>query len=270
VPLELVYSLKKELNFSVTGHYKNQGAKQIFADSLHGHLSISGEGIWTREGYSKDLKLEVDSKSKLLLQPGYSGSPVFIKGTKQVIGVVTQMYDADSRRGIGISMEAAKQIFQEESELKDILIRKTIVSGIKIAESVMTFAERQLLKSLSPDVQEALNWLKDKTELAKQASDHVANTLPSFKNIANDEKQRNSQDLLRDIEKYLEYVYGSLLTNSDDRLTRQTIRPSRPIAEYEIAFSWIKDNIPSNINHDIAENIKKTLDCLSSNISYRW
>ena len=267
VPLELVQSSKKKLSFSVTGHYQNQGAKQIFADSLYGHLNISDVGVSTSKGYFKTLKLEVDSKSKLSFQPGYSGSPVLIKGTKQVIGVVAQKY-TDGRGGIAISVEAAKQIFQKVPDLQDILIRKTIIFGIKIAESAVTFAERKLLEKLSPDIQEALNWLRCRGELAKQASDHVADTLPSFENIADDVKSRNLQDLYSDIEQYLEYVYESILTNRDDRLTRQIRRPSRPIAEYEIAFSWIKDNIPSNINHDIAENIKRNLDCLSSNIRY--
>jgi hypothetical protein len=268
VPLKLVQSSKKKLSFSVTGHYQNQGAKQIFADSLYGHLSISDVGVSTSNGYFKTLKLEVDSNSKLLFQPGYSGSPVLIKGTKQVIGVVAQKY-TDGRGGIAISVEAAKQIFKKVPELQDILIKKTSDYGIKIAKSVMNSMESNLLRNLSPDVQEALSWLRCKEEIAQQASDHVADTLPSFKNIANDVKSKNLQDLCCDLVKYLEYVYGSLLTNSDDRLTRQTRKPSRPITEYEIAFSWIKDNIPSNIDHDVAENMKKYLDRISSNISYR-
>jgi hypothetical protein len=269
VPLELVYSQKKKLNFSITGHYQNPGAKQFFADSLYGHLSTSGEGIYTSAGYCKDLKLEFNSKNKLELQPGYSGSPIFIKGTKQVIGVVTQMYTDGSRRGIGISMEAAKQIFQNVPELRDILIKKTIIFGIKIIDLAMTPLENKLLKNLSPDVEEAWKWLRcEKGELALQASKHVENTSTSFKNIADDMKSKSSQDLRGDIEQYLEYVCESLLTNSDNRLTRHIRRPSRPITEYEIAFSWIKDNISSNINHDVAENIKEKLICLSSNISY--
>lgn len=268
VPLDLVHSQKKKLSFSVTGHYKNEGAKQIYTGSLYGDLIIPSDGsVLTSEGYSKTLNLEVDSKSRLLLQPGYSGSPVLIKGKKQVVGVVVQRYD--NRKGIAISVEAAKQIFRKVPELQDILIRKVFAFGIKIAESEMASIEIKQLESLSPDVQEALKWLRDKGGLAKQASNHVSDTLPSFKNIADDVKSKSLQDLCGDIEKYLEYVYDSLLNENDNRLIRQTRRPSRPIAEYEIAFSWIKDNIPSHINHDVAENIRKKLDCLSSNISYR-
>jgi hypothetical protein len=266
VPLTLAHLPKQGSSFSATGHYQNQGAKQIFADSLYGRLSISDIGISTREGYFKTLELEVDSKSKLLLQAGYSGSPVLIEGKKQVIGVVSQKY-TDGRRGIAIPVEAVKHIFKKVPELQDILIMKASASVGKIAKSVMISMD-SILRKLSPDLQEALNWLRCKGEIAQQASDYVADTLPSFKNITDDVKSKSLQDLCCDIEKYLEYVYGSLLTNSDDRLTRQTIRPSRPIAEYEIAFSWIKDNIPSNIDHDVAENIKLFLDCLSSNISY--
>jgi hypothetical protein len=269
VPLELVQSSKKKLSFSVTGHYKNHGAKQIFADSLYGHLSISDIGVSTSKGYVKTLELEVDSNSKLLLEDGYSGSPVLIKGTKQVIGVVAQKYThGNGRGGIAISVEAAKQIFQKVPELQDILIKRAISFGIKITEWGMTLTESKILESRSPDEQEALNWLRDKGELAKEASDHVANTLPSFKNIVDDVKLRSLEDLCRDIEKYLEYVYGSLLTNSDDRLTRQTIKPSRPRDEYERAFSWVKNNIPSNLNNDVAEKIRNFLDCIFSNISY--
>jgi Trypsin-like peptidase domain len=275
VPLELAHLPKQGSSFSVTGHYQNQGAKQIFAESLYGRLSISDIGLSTSEGYFKTLKLEVDSESKLSFQPGYSGSPVLSEGKKQVIGVVSQKH-TDGRVGIAISVEAVKHIFKKVPELQDILIesqdtliRKSYVFTARINNFLMTTVESSLLENLSPDVQEALNWLRCKGEIAQQASDHVADTLPSFKNIADDVKLRNLQDLSWDIERYLGYVYDSLLTNTDERLTQQTIKPSRPLAEYEMAFLWVKDNIPSNINYDTAENIRKNLDCISSNISYR-
>lgn len=269
VPLDLVHSQKKKLSFSVTGHYQNEGAKQVYTGSLYGDLIIPSDGgVSTSEGYSKTLNLEVDSKSRLLLQPGYSGSPVLIKGTKQVIGVVVQRYD--SRKGIAISVEAAKQIFRKVPELQDVLIGKAIVFSINIIDSVRTSMNSTLLKKLSPDMQEALNWLSHNEELAKQASDHVADTLPSFENMADDVKSTNLQYLRSDIEEYLEYVHDSLLTNSDFRLTQQTIKRSRPLSEYKIAFLWVKDNIHRDINHDIAENIKKNLDTLYSKIDHKW
>ena len=217
------------------------------------------------DDYVRVLELELDGDGSSL-QPGYSGSPVLIQRTRRVIGVVDQR-KGDGKQGLAISVEEAKRIFQRVPELHDVLRDRVLASRINLANWLMDLIEKPLRWPVSTEVRDALDWLSDTTNIAKQAGDYALENSQELQrlisNISDQEQvERIMDDFYWEIEKYLERIYVSLLTHSFALLDKPDIRPSLPSLAYEAAFTYIKEAIPEGINNNVAKKIKKYIDTL--------
>lgn len=268
-PLRLEKPKGKFIDFSVIGHFQNEGTKQKYIKEITGRLRVGDLNLVTDDDYARVLELELRN-TDLLLQPGYSGSPVLIQNARQVVGVVDQR-KGDGKQGLAISVEAASRIFQKVPELRNVLRDKALLSRIKLADWLMYIIEKPLRWNTSPETREALDWLSGAAIIANQAGDYALKSSTELhKLISNipdvEQKERLINDFYWEIEKYLERIYASLLTNKYELLNKPSIVPSLSIVAYESAFDFVKQSIPSHIDKEVAETIKERINYLVSNL----
>ena len=104
-----------------------------------------------------------------------------------------------------------------------------------------------------------LNWLGPNiNDLSRLAGNHVFKITPEMENLSQLEKE----DFVWEIEKYLERVYGSILTESTDLLYDIPILPSQSSNAYKDAFLYIKSVIPKSLDPNAIQIIGDNLDRL--------
>jgi hypothetical protein len=187
--------------------------------------------------------------------------------TQQVIGVVNER-KGDGRKGLAMSVESAQGVFQKVQELHGILrnTNTALDARIWLRGKAMSLIEILLRLRLSPQTKEILDWLSNAETLAKHSGDYaLENSIDLQRFISNsDPAQRDTKidDFYWEIERYLESIYASLLTDSHDLLDKPTIRASLPSTAYETAFVYIKQIIPDHIESNAEEKLKRYLDYL--------
>ncbi|MEO1006891.1 MAG: serine protease, partial [Cyanobacteria bacterium J06638_38] len=221
-PVQLGKPIDRNSRFLAAGHFQNSKTKQIYFKEVSGNLHVDSLNIISTDKFAWVLALEVDEDFSL--EPGYSGSPVFVPESQRVIGVVEQRQGGN--KGQAIAVDAANTIFQTVPELESMLRIQSSQATLsnRFATWAMTVIEHPLRWVIGAKVRAALNWMLQEgiSTLARKASDYALNTSQDL----NEEIQRFPEedrssiisDFQWEIEKYLERIYGSLLTDSQDLL----------------------------------------------------
>lgn len=128
--------------------------------------------------------------------------------------------------------------------------------------------EEQIQFDLKPNLRKALDWLSNREIIAKKASDYVFKNCSSLEEIFSiGDPEEASQDFCWNLEKYLELIYFSLLTESHDLLEEPVITPSLLLRNaYELAFTFIEQRIPKSIDDEVSREIKICLEYLINRI----
>jgi len=169
--------------------------------------------------------------------------PVLIKKSKN--GTAHSAESADSKTVMEELLAASQAGEQRISQLE---------KGIELITQQVE--PNQALK-------EALKWLEKRQSLAEKASTHVFQTVATVKDWTGDDKE----EFRWEIEKYLEFVYYSMLTGTNELLDEPPIMPTydNPRA-YMTAFGYIKDRILPRIDINTTEQIKTNFDYLFDRI----
>ena len=121
--------------------------------------------------------------------------------------------------------------------------------------------ESRLRETVEAHTKEALEWLK-KTEkgLSKDAKNYA---LAKYADVFNDLTAEQQDDFQWEIEKYIESVYFSMLSNSFDLLDEPMVEPSVNFPEaYQIAFEFIKKKIPTRLDQGAKDLVFSRFDYL--------
>jgi len=215
-------------------------------------------------------KLEMDERSPL--EKGYSGSPIYVPELQKVVGVINRKNKGDSRQGYGVSVEAAANIFDRVPELNK-LRNQILMTGVQASNWFLNLLDKPLRLALGKQTRIALEWFSQKgiVNLAKQASDYaVENSEPLKLELQALTSEQEKLELLGDFqwefEKYLERIYGSLLTDSKELLIDNDIGPSLSADVYETAFEYIKNIFPEYLDVSIVRKIELYMNCLVENL----
>jgi len=121
---------------------------------------------------------------------------------------------------------------------------KASQSRVQQIEKTLTQAEAQLKPELASQLKDALTWLADKRYLSQQASEYLFKHKPEMRTWSDDDKEQFTWE----VEKYLEIIYYSLLSESAELLDKPPIMPSldEP-ALYREAFEFVRKKIPPRI-----------------------
>ena len=261
-PVQLGKPIVRDLRFQTLGHFQNTKTKQLYLREVSGSLHVDSLNLVARESYAWVLDLKMDEK--FLLQPGYSGSPVFIPYTRQVIGVVEQRKDS-GKKGKAIAVDAANSIFRKVPELKHMLRSQTSQnsSSHRMAKFAMDVIEYPLRLVIGSQVRAALDWLLQEgfSNLAAKASNYArenSNALNAeLQQFSEEDREKVFTEFQWEIEKYLERIYSSLLTDSQDLLEKNIVRPTLSSAAYESAFVYIRNSIPDYISEKASNKINR-------------
>jgi hypothetical protein len=259
LPLKLSNSASKGRRIVISGYYQNE-TKVKTQRKISG---VIGERIVLELDGNRTIAwdIEIDESSKYSLQPGYSGSPVIDEQTGATIGVISQS-EGIGRQGLAISIEAVRKIWREipDSLLQDELnyLRDEVVLEEKTIEESGEEIEKigfQLRNRNNQPLTEALNWLANRSRLAKKVGEEA---LKRFPNIAKNLEEEYADQFYLDIESYLELISCSLETGRFNLLHEPVVSQSQPNpALYRLALQLIKQRIPEP---PITENERKELE----------
>ena len=256
--------------FLATGHFQNTKTKQLYLQEVSGTLSIDHQNIVSSNDYAWVLDLEVDDK--FTLEPGYSGSPVFMPNSRKVIGVIEQS-QISGKKGQAISIDAAINIFRTVEELRPML-RSQVSQSFEDRFLVwaMGVIEHPLRWMAGSQVRETLDWLllQGICNLARKAREHALGTSAEVRSEIEQFPEKDRPQVITnfqwEIEKYLERIYGSLLTDNQDLLERNEIAPSLSSNAYECAFSYIRDTLPESLSGRVRQRTNHLIDVLIQNL----
>ena len=257
---------RKKRRFFTTGHSQNAKTKQLYLKKISGKLSIEQQNVVSSNDYAWVLDLEVDDKFSL--KPGYSGSPVFIPNSRKVIGVIEQS-QLSGKQGQAISIDAAINIFRTVPELKPML--RSQVSQEGFLDWAMGIIERPLRRMIGSQVREALDWFlyQGICNLARQAVEHSLETSQELRDEIGQFPESARPKIITnfqwEVEKYIERIYASLLTNSQELLERNEIRASLSSNAYRCAFEFIRESLPESISENVRHRISHLIDVLLDN-----
>jgi|GEM_PF-3077455 hypothetical protein len=121
--------------------------------------------------------------------------------------------------------------------------------------------ESKLNETLSPYVQEALSWLKkNEFSLSQDAKNYA---LAKYPNKLQSLSIEDQDDFRWELEKYIESVYFSILSDSFELVDEPSILPSIQCAEiYAAGFELIKKKIPNRLHQTAQELVFQRFDYL--------
>jgi len=129
--------------------------------------------------------------------------------------------------------------------------------------------ETQLINGKDQQFKEALSWLEKRSKLAKQYGEYSLKNLTEFPDIEKELRSRpeSRSRFYKDIEKYLELIRSSLLTNRKNLLHNPVVSPywSEPRV-YVRALELVKNNIPDDFPDTVKNKLAEHIDYLMSRI----
>jgi hypothetical protein len=134
-------------------------------------------------------------------------------------------------------------------------------SRIESLDKRIAEEESKLQEVVADYIKEVLEWLKKNGEKLSQESKNyaLARNPVIFKDLSVEEQD----DFRWEVEKYIESVYFSTLSDSFDLLDEPVIDPSVQSPEaYQTAFEFIKKKIPTRLGQEAKELVSKRLDYL--------
>jgi hypothetical protein len=210
------------------------------------------------------------------LRPGYSGAPVINKNNGKVFAVVTHL-DNQGETGSAISIEAVEKIWLQmplalykkgklQQEKEKLLAQKSVVTAeIERIETNRAFIGEQIGKNSR--FREAAQWLNnDKKPLSEIAGRYALENDSKLKEIIGDIDPKKIDRFYREIERHLELIHGSLITEKYDLLHIPRLRRSVPaVTAYQMALKRIEHMVPENLSG--REDLIKRLEYLSNRLS---
>lgn len=272
-PLQLSKPRNRNLRFQTLGHFQDGKTDQLYMKEVFGKLHVDTINLVAHDKHAWVLNLQLDDQ--FLLEPGYSGSPVFIPNTREVVGVIEKR-EGKGNTGQAIAIDAATSLFRKVPELRPMLYSQSLghSSTNQLSKRVMNAIEHPLRWMAGTQVRAILDWFLDQglTELAVQASEYAKNNSQDLSiELQRYSEERRTQviaDFQWDIEKYLERIYASLLTRNDDLLKINRIRPTLSSTAYEVAFTYINNAIPEHISEKVKSKTETYISVLIDNLAY--
>ncbi|MEO0397456.1 MAG: CHAT domain-containing protein [Cyanobacteria bacterium P01_A01_bin.137] len=155
----------------------------------------------------------------------------------------SHLFAVDQRVDQQIQTET-KRVELEDSlhAVEDAANERLTVLNEKIDEE-----ESKLQEIIEDHIKELLDWLKkNQMSLCNDAQAHTSLQLP---NIFRDLSEQKREDFQWEIEKYIEAIYFSMLSDSFDLLDEPIVRPSVASFEaYQTAFEFIEKKIPPRLS----------------------
>ncbi|WP_204150612.1 hypothetical protein [Leptolyngbya sp. CCY15150] len=161
--------------------------------------------------------------------------------------------------GLNLLMDA--QLKKETLEATLSKVEQAGQGRLEILNRQISEEERKLQNTLSTNLKELLEWLKNnQRELSHSAFRYMSEQKTSLINGLSKEEQ---EDFQWDIEKYVESVYFSILSNSFTLLDEPAIEPAINSPEaYEAAFAFIKQKAPGRFNQEVVGLMSSRFDYL--------
>ena len=162
-----------------------------------------------------------------------------------------------SEQSEDLQAQAKKQVLEQNLNTVEQAGQERIEAlNRQIAEE-----EQRLQPTLSKDLQEALEWLKcNQSELPTGA---YAYMLKRHADILEEVSQDEKEDFQWELEKYIESVYFSILSNSFSLLDEPVTGPTIDSPEaYQAAFTFIKKKAPGRLGKESLTRISKCFDYL--------
>jgi hypothetical protein len=288
-PLRIYETVVKGTDFVILGYSQKDKAK--FNTAISGRLSDSTQ-INLKGDRTPAWNLEIDDTTKDTLQPGYSGSPVIDRETRCVIGVVTQR--AGEKQGVAIAIEALRKISgdlpipflkaedlqvrgksaaESEQFIKNRLeLLRQERASVELRVQQLTNAIREMeaqLISGNEQLKEALKWLEKRDKLAEQYGKYSLKNLKDFPDLEEELRSHPeaSSYFYKDIEKYLELIRASLLTNRKNVLRNPVVKTSLSEPRvYADTLERIRNHIPDDFPEIVRKKIEEHINYLISRI----
>lgn len=148
-----------------------------------------------------------------------------------------------------INLRMDTQAKKEELESNLVGVEQAGQARLEILDRQISEEEKKLQNTLSTNLKELLEWLKNnQRELSHLAYRYILEKRPSLMEGFSKEEQ---EDFRWDIEKYVESVYFSILSNSFGLLDEPAISPSiNSPASYQVAFALIERKAPGRVGKD--------------------
>jgi hypothetical protein len=153
------------------------------------------------------------------------------------------------------------QAKKEALESNLVSVEQAGQARLEILDRQISEEEKKLQNTLSTNLQELLEWLKNnQRELSQAAWGYILEKKPSLVEGFSKEEQ---EDFQWDIEKYVESVYFSMLSNSFDLLDEPAIGPSiNSLDSYQTAFALVKRKAPGRVGKDAISLLSERFDYL--------
>lgn len=245
---------EKTKKIYILGFYRFDSKSPPALRKIHGKL---GERIKLASSSGRERITAWDLKidGEHYLQPGYSGSPVIDITSNSVLGIVSHQI-GKGEKGLAISLEALEKIWLEmpttlfESQLQEqrgqLRSQKiAIESEIELVEKKRNLIGDQIEKGSR--FRDAAKWLNNnKKTLAERA---CQSALKNSKDLPINLISQKNNRFYREIERHLELVHGSLITESYDLLYEPRLRRSlKDISVYQTALVNIEQRVPEDLN----------------------
>jgi hypothetical protein len=225
---------------------------------------------------TKVWQLKLKDKENYL-KPGYSGSPVISKNSGDVFAVVTHS-ESQGEMGSAISIATVEKIWPQmpfalykdkvnlQQQKEKLLTQKSAVAAeIEQIESNRASLGEQIGKGSR--FREAAQWLNnDKKPLSEIAGRYALDNDSKLKEIVGDIDSKKIDRFYREIQRHLELIHGSLITEKYDLLHIPRLRRSVPaVTAYQMALKYIEYIVPENLSE--REEVIKRLEYLSNKLS---
>lgn len=250
-------------NVCIVGYYNryNSSRSNPSAEPLKGRVVNWNEGNIDGKR-TLEWKLEVAQEATSSLQPGYSGAPVVSKENK-VIGVMAARVGL-GKAGFAISLEALfDPIFLRVPIIQTLVscmygipMReqqrrvKEIESKIEENKRKMKLLEVRRLERATETRKQILKWMSSSlvaVQCVEYARSEIANLNDLLLNNSIISNADALEQLIWEVEKYIERIYAALLFKSRTFLDDVIVLPSLPIKVYAKAFEYLLSNIPGEI-----------------------
>ena len=177
------------------------------------------------------------------------------------------------KRGVDAAKLALAEYNVRIHKQEEDLLEKNSAEVVSKIEGVVKLDKKvdaigsELKSRLDPDVssqlQEALDWLSNRDMLAQKAGKEALDKFPELK-----ENEDTVERFYFELDKYLELIYHSLITQTTNTLREPQIRQSLSnLSIYVEAMNAVKNRIPEDLNIVARQAIEHRIEYLKNRIT---
>jgi hypothetical protein len=221
------------------------------------------KGFYRALGYDRSVEQAYEF-GKNAIQLEISGSSRMrsvaseITRKAEVVGAVQQIAISEHLKPILKMKRNEKKPEVETFETQSA--EKAGQERIQHIEKKLIQAEAQLQPELTSQLKDVLKWLDGRKSLSQQATEYLFKQRPELQAWSDDDKEQFSWEM----EKYLENIYYSILSETAELLDSPPILPSFDEPElYRNAFEFVKKRLPPRItDQETVNQIRVCFDYL--------